>query len=113
MFEIQTASHKPDNFFAGKFPIVTDVMTVKAGVTVRARTPVVLGADGVEEAAAATVADVVAITAAEPSGDEVVVYLTGEFFSQALALPDGVTVEALKPVLRNKSIFLKEVNINV
>ena len=111
MFDINRATHTPDNFFAGDFPIVTDFGKIRSGATIRARTPIVQGANGIEEAAAATVANVIGITAAEPSGDEVVYYLTGEFFTQALTLPNGVTAEALKPALRRLSIFLKEVNI--
>ena len=113
MFEINKATSKPDNFFAGSFPIATDFGKIKPGATVRARTPIVKGADGIEEATAATLANVVGVTAAEPSGGEVVYYLTGEFFTQALTLPNGVTAEALKPALRKISIFLKEVNTNV
>ena len=33
--------------------------------------------------------------------------LTGEFFADGLTLPDGVTVEALKPAFRKLGIFLK------
>ena len=111
-FDVQTMTHEADNFIAGSFPIATDFGTIKTGATVRARAPVVKGDDGIEEATDATIEDVIGITADVPSGDEVVIYLTGEFFAQALTLPDGVTAEALKPVLRNKSIFLKEMNIH-
>lgn len=107
MYEINTASITPDNFFAGDFPIVTDTGTIKAGATVRKRVPVVQGEEGIEEAAAATIGTVIGITADEPSGGELVYYLTGEFFADAITLPSGVTVEALKPALRKLGIFLK------
>ena len=113
MFDITRATHTPDNFFAGDFPIVTDFGKIKDGATIRARVPIVQGADGIEEAVAATIADVIGISAAEPSGDEVVYYLTGEFFTQALTLPTDVTAEELKPILRKLTIFLKEMIVNV
>jgi len=113
MYGINKAVSKPDNFFAGSFPIATDFGEIKKGATVRARVPVVKGADGIEEATAATLGDVIGLTAAEPSGNEVVYYLTGEFFTQAITLPNGVTAEALKPALRKVGIFLREVNTNV
>jgi len=112
MYDIKTAKHAPDNFFAGDFPIVKDFGKIKTGATVRARTPIVQGADGIEEAAASTVANVIGITADAPSGGVVVYYLTGEFFTQALTLPTGVTAANLKPALRKVGIFLKEVQNN-
>ena len=112
MYEITKTAFTPDNFFAGDFPIVTDFGEIKTGATVRARAPIVKGAEGIEEATAATLENVIGITAAEPSGNEVVYYLTGEFFTQALTIPTGITPDALKAALRKVSIFLKEVNIN-
>jgi len=64
------------------------------------------------EATAATLGNLIGLSAAEPSGNEVVYYLTGEFFTQGLNLPTGVTAEALKLALRKTSIFLKEVNLH-
>ena len=112
MFEINKAEIAPDNFFAGSFPIATDFGRVKTGAAIRARAPVVQGADGIEEVTATTVADIIGISADVPSGGKVVYYLTGEFFMQALTLPDGVTPEILKPALRKLTIFLKEINLN-
>ena len=112
MYDITKTETMPDNFFAGSFPIATDFGKIKTGATIRPRAPIVQGADGIEEAAAGTLGNLIGISAAEPSGDEVVYYLTGEFFTQALTLPNGVTAEALKPAMRKLSIFLKEVNIN-
>ena len=112
MYGITKAATMPDNFFAGSFPIATDFGAIKTGATIRARAPIVQGADGIEEATAATLANLVGISADVPSGDEVVYYLTGEFFSQALTLPSGITAEALKPACRKLGIFLKEMNLN-
>lgn len=41
------------------------------------------------------------------SGDEVVVYLTGEFFASAIAWPENVTKEMLRPYFRSLDVFLK------
>jgi hypothetical protein len=112
MFDVQTAILEGENFFAGSFPVATDFGTIKNGAEVRARTPVIMGDDGIEEAAADTLDKLIGITADVPSGNEVVIYLTGEFFTQAITLPTGVTAEALKPALRNLSIFLKEMKNN-
>lgn len=40
--------------------------------------------------------------------DEVVIYLTGEFFSEALELETDVTAAGLKDKFRNIGIFLKD-----
>ena len=40
-------------------------------------------------------------------GEDAVVYLTGEFFAEGLALPDGVTAADIEVALRNIGIFLK------
>ena len=112
MFDVRNMALTPENFFAGSFPVATDFGVVKDGAEVRARAPVVQGVDGIEEAAAGTLGNLIGISADAPSGNEVVFYLTGEFFSQALTLPDGVTIEALKPAFRKLGIFLKEMNNN-
>ena len=41
------------------------------------------------------------------AGEDVVVYLTGEFFADAINLPDSVTAETLTTAFRNIGIFLK------
>jgi hypothetical protein len=41
------------------------------------------------------------------TGEGAVIYLTGEFFGDALALEDGVTADALEIPFRNIGIFLK------
>jgi hypothetical protein len=110
MYEITSASYTPENFIAGDFPMKTDTGTVKSGATVRKYAPVVQGADGIAEAAADTLTDLVGIAADEPNGGEVVYYLTGEFFIEALVLPDGVTAETLKPACRKLGIILREGN---
>lgn len=107
MLGVNTLTYAPDNFFAGEFPIVKDSGTIKTGTTVRKHAPIIMGDTGIEEVTAATLANIVGIAADEPNGGEVVYYLTGEFFADAITLPDGVAVETLKPALRKLGIFLK------
>lgn len=107
MYEIKTDQTTPVNFFAGDFPVVTEVGEVAEGVTVRKYTPVVLSDGKVSEAAAGTIDNLCGVAADNSTDGGVVYYLTGEFFADALTLPSGVTVEALKPAFRKLGIFLK------
>lgn len=112
----------PDNFFAGAFPVVTDTGTVKEGATIHRLAPVIEGADGIEEITAAvlpTTGDsaspgnldkIIGIAAEDSDGGKVVYYCTGEFFGNALTLPEGVTAKDLKPTFRKLGIFIKEMN---
>lgn len=118
MYEIQTSSYEPKNFFAGDFPTLTE--SGIAGETLKEHTPVTRNGDGEivavaaasssgESVTAATTNNVIGITAAEAEKDEpVVYYMTGEFFEEALNLPDGVTAEDIKEPLRKVSIFLRK-----
>ena len=84
MYEINTHRHEPKNFFAGDFPTLTETGIAGAAL------------------------DVVGITAAAAEAEEpAVYYMTGEFFAEALVLPDGVEMEALKDAFRKISIFLR------
>ena len=95
------------NFFAGDFPVVTEAGDVKSGATVRKYAPVIKTADGISEATADGLADLHGIAADDSTDGGVVCYLTGEFFADALTLPDGVTADTLKPAFRKLGIFLK------
>lgn len=101
----------PDHLIAGaNIAIETSVKTAAEAIVAGA--PVVLGADG---AANVTVAEGAVVTtglygiAAESAkADEpVVIYLTGEFFSDALQCGTGVTAADLEVPFRNIGIFLK------
>ena len=107
MYEIQKDSHTPVNVFAGEFPVVTEAGDVKSGATVRKYAPVIKTAEGISEATSAGMADLYGIAADDSTDGGVVCYLSGEFFADALTLPDGVTVEALKPAFRKLGIYLK------
>ena len=106
-YAVETRSTEPKNFFAGDFPTLPESGT--AGAKLAEHTPVMAGEDGnivavTKEAAG----NVVGITAeAAESGEPVVYYMTGEFFADAITLPDGVEIEALKDSLRKLSIFLR------
>lgn len=107
MYEIKSDQTSPVNFFAGEFPVVTEAGAVKSGATVRKHTPVIKTADGISEATAAGIADLYGVSAEESTDGGVVCYLTGEFFEDALTLPDGVTTAILKPAFRKLGIYLK------
>ena len=117
MYEPQKDQYTPENSFAGDFPHVKEVLPVASGTTVRRLSPVVL-ADGnaVEAEAPSGSGDsakpgnlnhLYALAAADSSGGQVVCYLTGEFFADALTLPNNVTIDDLKPAFRKLGIFLK------
>lgn len=113
MYNVTESAYMPENFFAGSFPIAKDFGAIKAGATIHRHAPIVQGESGIEEATAATLDKLIGISADVPNASgEVVYYLTGEFFVEALHLPNGVTAEALKPVARKVGIFLKEMNNN-
>lgn len=122
MYEIKHNALTPDNFFAGQFPVVTDSGNVKEGATIRRFAPIIEGADGIEEITAAVLPTsgetatsgsldkIIGIAAEDSDGGKVVYYCTGEFFGNALTLPEGVTAKDLKPAMRKLGIFLKELN---
>ncbi len=108
MYEIENRSIDAENVFAGEFPVAKDFGTVETGKTIHKLSPIVIGDNGIVEATADTLADVVGIAAEEADGGEdAVYYLTGEFFAESIYLPTDVTVGVLKPILRKLNIFLK------
>ena len=107
MYDIKSEQASAVNFFAGEFHVVTEAGKVKSGANVRKHTPVIKTAEGISEATSAGMADLYGIAANDSTDGGVVCYLTGEYFADALVLPDGVTVEALKPAFRKLGIYLK------
>jgi hypothetical protein len=107
MFGIEERSYEPKNFFAGEFPTVPETGT--AGAAIAERTPVTTDANGnIIAVAAETVANVIGISAmAAAASEPVVYYMTGEFFTDAINVPNGVDADALKAALRKISIFLR------
>ena len=127
MYEIQKDQSVPVKFFAGEYPVVTAVKAVATGKSVKQYEPVKLTDNGIEPVVKVAASEAVsgtstpakseyenttagiygiAATAAE-AAEEVVVYLTGEFFADAITLPEGVTADTLAKAFRNIGIFLK------
>ena len=117
MYEIQKDQSVPVKFFAGEYPVVTAVKAVAAGKSVKQYEPVVKVAASEAVSGTSTPAKSeyenttagiygIAATAAQ-AAEEVVVYLTGEFFADAITLPEGVTADTLAKAFRNIGIFLK------
>lgn len=108
MYEIETRTCEAKNFFAGDFPTLPE--SGIAGGKLEEHMPVAKDADGkIVAVTAETAENVVGITATAAEADEpTVYYMTGEFFEEALSLPEGVTVEDIKEPLRKISIFLRK-----
>ena len=110
---VKTFSTAPDYFVAGTTIRITTAVK-QAGAALPAHAPVILGEDGKLAALSAptggslNVAGLYGIVSEDTAKDEdAVVYLTGEFFGEALALPTGVTAADVEVPLRNIGIFLK------
>ena len=101
-------SYNPKMVHAGDYPVVTDSGTVADGETIIELMPVVLGADGkIKAVTADTVADVYGLAAENAeAGEEVVIYLTGQFFGDSIEVPAGTTAADYKAPFRKLGIFL-------
>ena len=107
----KTYSTEPDYLIAGPADIATAAKPAAADL--KRGAPVILNAAGA--LAAVPVADGKATTTglygilAEDcmSGETGIVYLSGEFFADALVLPDGITATDVEIALRNLGVFLK------
>lgn len=101
-------SYNPKMVHAGDYPVVTDSGTVAAGNTILELMPVTLGTDGKLSAVTAdTVADVYGLAAENAeAGEEVVIYLTGQFFGDSIEIPTGTTPADFKAPFRKLGIFL-------
>ena len=109
MYEVNTYSLERDNFLGGAYPIAKETLEVASGETIAEHALVKLSSG---KAAAYAAADATAetvpygIAAAASENGYVVVYLTGEFQESGIVLPDGVEVDAVRPLLRENGIFL-------
>lgn len=103
---------KPEYFIAGSTIRITTAVK-KAGEALKAHAPVILSAAGEVTAvknggAAVVTTGIYGITVdSAVAGKDAVIYLTGEFFSDALELETGVTAKDVEIPLRNIGIFLK------
>ncbi len=107
----------PQNLIAGEFPRVGRIMTITGSGTLTAGA--VLGkitADGhycLSDAAAtngseqpeAVLGEAIDLSAGNKQG---LVYLTGEFNTQALSLGNGHSLASIAVILRARSIFLRD-----
>jgi len=105
--EKKTFSTQPDYLIAGNAEIVT--ATKQAAAAVQRGTVAALNAEGkVEAVTADTTAAIYGIVAeAAEAGEDAIVYLSGQFFADALVLAEGVTAADVEVALRNIGIFLK------
>ncbi len=101
-------SYSPKMVHAGDFPVVTDSGTVAEDNTILELMPVTLGTDGkIYAVTAETVANVYALAAENAeAGQEVVYYLTGQFFGDSIEVPAGTTAADFKAPFRKLNIFL-------
>lgn len=110
--EVKKFELNPDYFIAGTTIRITTAVK-KAGEALKAHTPVVLSAAGEVTAvknggSAVVTTGIYGITAdSAVAGKDAVIYLTGEFFADALVLETGVTAADVEVPLRNIGIFLK------
>lgn len=104
----KTFSCEPEYFIAGTtIPITTAVK--EAGADLPAHTPVLLAEGKVTAVADATkLTGLYGVTAeAAKSGEDAIIYLSGEFFADELVLPTGMTAADVEVALRNLGIYLK------
>lgn len=104
----KTFSCEPEYFIAGtNIRIATAVK--KAGADLSAHTPVLLAEGKVTPVAeAAKLTGLYGVTAeAAKRGEDAIIYLSGEFFADALVLPAGMTAADVEVPLRNLGIYLK------
>ncbi len=112
----QSFSLEPEYLIAGT-TIRTKTGVKTAAVALEKGTPVILDSDGKAAKVTATTSGdkttvsttgLYGIVADSAEKDEdVVIYLTGEFFADALVLETGVTAGDLEVAFRNMGIFLK------
>ena len=110
----KTFSTQPDYLIAGNAEIVTAVK--KASATLKRGAPVVLSdgklaaisVSGNSAPYTVTTTDLYGILAEDvASGEDGIVYLSGEFFADALVLPANATAADVEVPLRNLGIYLK------
>ena len=105
----KTFSTQPDYLIAGNAEIVTAVK--EASAALKRGAPVVLNSDG--KLAAISVSGSSAPYTVTTTGlygilaEDGIVYLSGEFFADALVLPANATAADVEVPLRNLGIYLK------
>ena len=108
---VKTYSTEPDYLIAGPAPITTGIKPAAADL--KRGAPVILNAAGaltavpVEDGKATTTGLYGILAEGCANGETGIVYLSGEFFADALVLPEGITAANVEIALRNLGIFLK------
>ena len=109
--EVKKFSYSPEYLLAGTDIRVTTAVK-KAGADLKVGAPVKLDS-GTGKVSPVGKSDGVAATTFTTlqfnfkADEEAVIYLTGEFFADCLALETGVTAASLEVAFRNIGIFLK------
>ena len=111
MYEVKEYAYEPKRFLAGDMPVGKEVMECAEDAEILAHSlvaqsggkavPYAAGKDGALDVP-------YGIAAADAENGQVVVYLSGEFYGESLVLPEGVTVDAVKPLARENGIFIKD-----
>lgn len=104
--EVKTYRYEPDRFMAGVGPVAKSVK--EAAEALKAHAPVALESGKLKAVSSSNKDKIYGLLPeAVEEGEEAVVYLTGEFFADSLALESGVTAADIEIELRNIGIFLK------
>lgn len=109
MYEVKEYAYEPERFLAGDMPVGKEVMECAEDAEIKARS--LVSQEGGKAVAytgtAGSLTVPYGIAAADAENGQVVVYLSGEFFGEALVLPEGVTAEDVTPLARENGIFIK------
>lgn len=107
MYEVEKHSYIPDNIIAGEFPVVTEVGNVGTDVIIEKYTPIIEVGGVIENVTAESIDNIIGISAENSNGETVLYYATGEFYADAIVLPDGITIEDVRAALRKNNIYLR------
>ncbi len=101
-------SYIPKKVHAGDYPVVTDSGTVAEGEIITELTPVTLDTNGkIKAVTADTITNIYGLAAEDAqAGEEIVLYLTGQFFGESINAPSGSSASDFKEPLRKLGIFL-------
>lgn len=105
---------KYDNLFAGDAEVITEALTINKGEVIPRFSIIAINADGkgVTPAKEDDTLKLYGILAEDVNATdkdiESVVYLSGEFNSNTVIVPEGHTLEDFKVGLREIGIYLKE-----
>lgn len=107
MYEVEKHSYEPENIIAGEFSVVTEVGTIALDTVIEKNVPIVEIDGVIENVTAETIDDIIGISADISNGETVVYYATGEFYADAIVVPDGITIEDVRAALRKNNIYLR------